>query len=155
MMRQRRGQPLEAESSSDEEDAFAKLSSRKKGEMDEKGAQSSNTKTTTGSYPIFANPDNGNDAGKEAGKQPQKPKMLPASTTSSMKRHHLGGSNDSRKARMDALLQELEAEKSRRPSSQDRNFVPEKKGSFVDPDEEHLTTNLFVGTPYLLLTKYA
>jgi len=45
---------------------------------------------------------------------------------------------------MDALLQELEAEKDQIPKKTKR-FVPEKKGSFVDPEEEHLTTNLFVG----------
>jgi RNA recognition motif-containing protein len=65
---------------------------------------------------------------------------LPTVNTSSMKRHH--GSSDSRKAKMDALLQELEAEKVTSPS---RPFVPQKKGSFVQPGQEHLTTNIFVG----------
>lgn len=64
------------------------------------------------------------------------------SLTSSMKRHHKP--SDLRKAKMDALLQELEAEKKRAPLKPDR-FVPEKKGSFVDPAESHLTTNIFVG----------
>lgn len=45
---------------------------------------------------------------------------------------------------MDALIQELEAEKDQIPKKSNR-FIPEKKGSFVDPGEEHLTTNLFVG----------
>ena len=45
---------------------------------------------------------------------------------------------------MDALLQELEAEKDQIPKKR-KQFVPEKKGSFVAPGEEHLTTNLFVG----------
>lgn len=65
---------------------------------------------------------------------------LPTSNTSSMKRHH--GSSDSRKAKMEALLQELEAEKA---SAVIHPFVPEKKGSFVQPGQEHLTTNIFVG----------
>jgi len=59
-----------------------------------------------------------------------------------MKRHHKP--SDSRKAKMDALIQELEAEKDQIPKKT-RRFVPDKKGSFVDPGEEHLTTNIFVG----------
>ena len=59
-----------------------------------------------------------------------------------MKRHHKP--NDDRKAKMDALLEELEAEKDK-VSKGPHRFVPEKKGSFVDPSEEHLTTNIFVG----------
>ena len=51
---------------------------------------------------------------------------------------------------MDALLQELEAEKHR---EHDR-FVPEKKGSFVEPSEEHLTTNIFVGNLAPSITEY-
>ena len=62
--------------------------------------------------------------------------------TSSIKRHHKP--SDTRKAKMDALLQELEAEKKQIPKTIKR-FVPEKKGSFVLPGEEHLTSNLFVG----------
>lgn len=49
---------------------------------------------------------------------------------------------------MDALLQELEAEKTKNPiapTDRGRGFVPDKKGSFVDPGDEHLTTNIFVG----------
>jgi hypothetical protein len=68
---------------------------------------------------------------------------LPISVTSSMKRHHKP--SDTRKAKMEALLQELEAENiSRKPQDLHR-FVPEKKGSFVEPGEEKLTSNLFVG----------
>jgi hypothetical protein len=59
-----------------------------------------------------------------------------------MKRHHKP--NDDRKAKMDALLQELEAEK-QKVSMEPSRFIPEKKGSFVDPAEEHSTTNIFVG----------
>lgn len=75
-------------------------------------------------------------------RQPQQrvPKL---SVTSSMKRHHKP--SDSRKAKMDALIQELEAEKDQQIPKKTRRFVPEKKGSFVDPGEEHLTTNIFVG----------
>ena len=45
---------------------------------------------------------------------------------------------------MDALLQELSAEQKSTPKERQK-FVPEKKGSYVDPAEEHLTTNIFVG----------
>lgn len=58
-----------------------------------------------------------------------------------MKRHH--GSSDSRKAKMEAVLQQLEVDTA--CSSNKRPFVPEKMGSFVQPGEEHLTTNIFVG----------
>ena len=128
-MRQRRGAPSEDEDSSDEEDAFSKLA--RKNKKNKKNAPSQASQTEAGAK----------DGEKEV------PAQLPVSTTSSMKRHHVP-SNDSRKAKMDALLLELEVEKSRRPVQQDRRaFVPEKKGSFVDPSEEHLTTNIFVGTP--------
>ncbi|CAB9513544.1 U2 snRNP-associated SURP motif-containing protein [Seminavis robusta] len=126
-MRQRRGAPVEDESSSssdDDDDAFARLS-KSKGGKDNKNK----TKSTGASQ----------DATSGTSVK------LPASTTSSMKRHHVA-SSDSRKQKMNALLQELEVEKARRPLSQPaRQMVPEKKGSFVPPEEEHLTTNIFVG----------
>ena len=51
---------------------------------------------------------------------------------------------DTRKAKMDSLIMELEAEKQKvKPES--RRFVPDKRGSFCEPGEEHLTTNIFVG----------
>lgn len=53
----------------------------------------------------------------------------------------------SRKAKMDALLQELEQDK-KLPAAKDRSqqlYVPHKKGSFVEPGQEHFTTNIFVG----------
>lgn len=93
-------------------------------------------------------------------------------TLSSAKRHH-GAISDTRKAKMDALLLELQSEKSisdnpnqRRGSRDIRNdsqrkpstmmdgdslshngsvLVPDKKGSFVEPGEELETTNIFVG----------
>lgn len=125
MVRHRRG-AVQEESSSDEEDGFAKLS--KKGKKDKKGRARSASKDDILSKKVTS-------------------PTLPASTTSSMKRHHVGG-NDARKAKMDALLMELEAEKSMNPivtTDRGRGFVPDKKGSFVDPGDEHLTTNIFVG----------
>ena len=123
MIRHRGGAPQEQESSSDEEDVFSALSSQK--------AKAPSVHKTTVSVGTVA------DAAKVV-KPP-----LPTSNTSSMKRHH--GSSDSRKAKMDALLQELEADKTTVSKRSRHAFVPEKKGSFVQPGEEHLTTNIFVG----------
>jgi hypothetical protein len=83
-----------------------------------------------------------------------------------MKRHH-GAISDTRKARMDALLLELQSAEtlkinsshtssigrsshvdSSNPTHHHQSFPPpgmEKRGSFVDPTEEHETTNIFVG----------
>lgn len=131
----RRGPPPEPESSSDEEDAFSKLSAKNKKKKDKKESSSKGSSTAS-------------DAKAKPTESTTAPAIqLPVSTTSSMKRHH-GKSNDMRKAKMHSLLMELEAEKSRKVINQydrGRGFVPEKKGSFVDPDEEHLTTNIFVG----------
>ena len=69
-----------------------------------------------------------------------------------MKRHHKELS-DSRKAKMDALLQELEQEKKKIKPGRDRAFVPVKKGSYVDPGDEHITTNIFVGNLAPTLTE--
>ena len=139
MMRQRQGAPSEEESSSDEEDAFSKLSKKnKKG-----GKKTAPLQGKHGGADIITTKNAENETTATL------PAQAPRSITSSMKRHHVP-SNDSRKVKMDALLRELEVEKARRPVDlqQDRRgFVPEKKGSFVDPSEEHLTTNLFVGTP--------
>ena len=61
---------------------------------------------------------------------------------------------------MDALLQELEQEKKHvdrsnlpRPGNQHRHFEPIKKGSFVEPGEEYITTNIFVGNLAPTLTE--
>lgn len=72
---------------------------------------------------------------------------LPLTTTSSMKRHHKEMSG-TRKRKMDSLLQELEQEKKQitnRRGSDHRDFVPVKKGSFVQAGEEGTTTNIFIG----------
>jgi hypothetical protein len=123
-MIRRRGEGPSEESSSDEEDAFS--------EMTRKNSKRSKTDSTKPS----------SNGGGGFIKVLPKPKKLPAVLTSSMKRHHKP--SDTRKAKMDALLQELEAEKNRIPREQHK-FVPEKKGSFVEASEEHLTTNIFVG----------
>eukprot|EP00978_Attheya_sp_CCMP212_P025302 scaffold81061_cov58-Attheya_sp.AAC.3 len=71
-------------------------------------------------------------------------------------RHH--GTSDARKAKLDALLQELQETKQQEPSSyygpggsgsgsgsNSHSRPLEKMGSYVEPGEEHLTTNVFVG----------
>lgn len=131
MMRRRGEAPPEEESSSDEEDAFSALSAARKAKVPAK--------------PKAISLDTTASTAKDSTDDAKPPSSLPVSNTSSMKRHH--GTSDSRKAKMDALLQELEVDKesaSKRGHDR-RSFVPEKKGSFVQPGEEHLTTNIFVG----------
>lgn len=130
-MIRRRGQaPPEEESSSDEEDAFSALSSGK--------AKAPSNKQKTASLDTVAAPIETLDNKKTSS-------SLPTSTTSSMKRHH--GGNDTRKAKMDAILHQMEVDNKTSIGAVSRRdaFVPDKKGSFVQPGEEHLTTNIFVG----------
>jgi len=128
-MIRRRGQQEENEdSSSGEEDAFTALSRT--------------AKRSKSDGPHTASTQNDASESKDSGELERKMASLPQAITSSMKRHHKP--NDDRKARMDALLQELETEKPR-VSREPSRFIPDKKGSFVDPSEEHLTTNIFVG----------
>jgi hypothetical protein len=131
MIRRRGSEPQEDSSSSEGgDDAFAVLSrkSTKRPRNDDSDTFSPADIDISGSL-------------KTNGKAPEQQK-LPISLTSSMKRHHKP--SDTRKAKMDALLQELEAEKERN-STQSKRFVPEKQGSYVELGEEHLTTNIFVG----------
>jgi U2-associated protein SR140 len=132
MMRHRSGPPPSQESSSsDEEDAFSALSKKRKRK----------------SAAAEKNEGKSSDADQSV-KEPTEDKPIVPSQTSSNKRHH-GVLSDSRKAKMDALLEELAdsavqsrtEEPRRRGGSQDIR----KKGSFVEPGEEHLTTNIFVG----------
>ena len=156
-MIRRRGfeQSREESSSEEEEDAFSALSrkgAKRQKKVASKQQQPQPSVATEPAQPV-------GDAAKEVQSTPatntsgdnpepadiasegnaQRPIL---SLTSSMKRHHKP--SDLRKAKMDALLEELEAEKKRAPTKPDR-FVPEKKGSFVEPSEAHLTTNIFVG----------
>ena len=134
-MIRRRGQTPEEESSSEEEDAFSALARRRANKRSKLGP--SDTAIKSNSPPRKEE--------KQTPSQQKNPAVslkLPVSLTSSMKRHHK--TNDSRKAKMDALLQELSAEQKSTPKERQK-FVPEKKGSYVDPAEEHLTTNIFVG----------
>jgi hypothetical protein len=160
MRRHRSGAPEQEESSSDEEDAFAKMPSRnnkrakiKEEPKDEPSAAtrakikeepkdepSTTTQSATGS-PKEATAVGASTTTTMPPSQQNIP-ALSATVTSSMKRHH-SVSSDARKAKMDALLMELEeAKHNTRKTPYSRG---ESKGSFVEHDEEHVTTNIFVG----------
>lgn len=138
MIRRRGVEPSEDEQSSSDEDAFSALSQKTKNMVgkksdgsDRKAPPSSETSADLSHQNI--------------------PAKLPIANTSSMKRHH--GASDIRRAKMEALLQYMQADKESvesgsghyGPASSRDRFVPDKKGSFVEPGEEHLTTNIFVG----------
>lgn len=144
MIRRRGVEPSHEDSSSDEEDAFSALSKKEKIKRDEKAAALAASIDS-----VQKNMHNGPTSTSQS-----KPVQLPVSTTSSMKRHH-GILSDTRKSKMDALLQELEAEKEQSNFRKEPSFVPDKKGSFVEPWEEHLTTNIFVGNLAPSLTEEA
>lgn len=129
-------------SSSEEDDVFSALSRKKKGS------------TGSGKIVTKAKIDDGlnSDAKNDASTCEKTTTVLPPQTSSN-KRHHSEVS-DARKAKMDALLQELEAERMRAESSEmsstnknkNPRHGPERtRGSFVDPGDEYLTTNIFVG----------
>ena len=76
--------------------------------------------------------------------------------TSSNKRHHHLSAE--RKSKMDAMLSELQSSQptdltasSSNDRQEDYGFIddegyrPNKMGSYVEPGQEHLTTNIFVG----------
>lgn len=123
MIRRRAEPPADGSSSSDEEDAFSLLS--------RKTNKKASNKAEKAVCPTSALQDTATELEQ----------TLPVVNTSSMKRHHQMSS--SRKLKMDALLQELNA--NTKPLNSRDRFVPEKKGSFCGADEEMLTTNVFVG----------
>jgi hypothetical protein len=143
MRRHRSGAPQQEESSSDEEDAFEKMPSRKNKKVKIKEEPFEAPQSATGSSKEAT------AAGASAAittampaSQPAIP-ALSATVTSSMKRHH-SVLSDTRKAKMDALLMELEEAKQKaRRTTYPRSR--EVKGSFVESGEEHVTTNIFVG----------
>ena len=146
-MIRRRGYEVDEESSSDdEEDAFSALSKKANPKKKAKAATcKTNIADSQGSSKekVVKNEDSSGSKSTSAVRESaSQPMRTPIAITSSMKRHHKP--SDARKAKMDALLQELESEKDQIPKKS-RRFIPEKKGSFVEPGEEHLTSNLFVG----------
>lgn len=143
MVVQRKGRPLikgfgdDGSSSDSDNDAFSSISKKKKPRLASIGSVA----------------DDGANGDVES-----------TGETSSNKRHH--HVNAARQAKMDALLQELKTAKpSELPHRGGRDdsyygsihdgendfhgygdrFAPQKKGSYVEPGMEHLTTNLFVG----------
>jgi RNA recognition motif. (a.k.a. RRM, RBD, or RNP domain) len=137
----RTGQPCDGGSSSEEDDVFSALSRKRKGSK-----ESSSVSSLKKQGYLSGGVDRNQDEPKSK-EETQPPMKLPVASTSSTKRHH-GEVSDARKAKMDALLLELEAEKNRATAVPIRHHANERnqaKGSFVDPGDEHLTTNIFVG----------
>lgn len=62
--------------------------------------------------------------------------------SSTSRKRHYGAETSQRKAKMEALLQELQHTSSTAPTKVTGTHL---KGSYVQPGEEHVTTNLFVG----------
>mmetsp|Transcript_29173 Transcript_29173/g.61027 ORF Transcript_29173/g.61027 Transcript_29173/m.61027 type:complete len:203 (-) Transcript_29173:1475-2083(-) len=138
----------------DEEDVFSALSSRRR----KKKAKTNNNNDS--SQPPQA--DKPADAAATVPSDPTPASLLPSftqpeptpeetlpvssSTTSSMKRHHKEMS-DSRKAKMDSLLAELQSSTSTNTKSTAHNKASRHTlgGSHVEPGQEHVTTNIFVG----------
>ena len=166
-MVQRRGRPLkgfdDGSSSEEEEDAFASISKKKKPRLAASfGGESDKPAPASAPSPSDDNNKKEDTSSSSA---------LPIGETSSNKRHH--HTNAARQAKMDALLQELKtakpSESSRERGGGDRDdykygsiydgegegyngydrFAPMKKGSYVEPGMEHLTTNLFVGYDFI------
>jgi hypothetical protein len=144
MRRHRGGAPEQEESSSDEEDAFAKMPSRKnkRPKIKEEPKDEGLAKIKQEPKDEAAASVGGITTTTMPSSQPGIP-AFSATVTSSMKRHH-SVSSDARKAKMDALLMELEEAKqtARKTPYPGRG---EAKGSFVEHGEEHVTTNIFVG----------
>ena len=136
MIRRRGAVEEERESSSEEEDAFSALSRKShKNKKKQRVEQETDEKTTTTASAKQS------EASSNALDSSAKP-IVP-STTSSMKRHH-GAMSDTRKRKMDALIHELKRKPYNSEPSQSA-YVPDKKGSYVQPGEEKFTTNIFVG----------
>lgn len=144
-MRRRGGPPQNAgggdgdDSASSDDDIFTKLA-RKNSKKKKAAAMAKSVEQPSelGVSPAVVGASTGSASTEAA---------LPLTTTSSMKRHHKEMSG-TRKRKMDSLLQELEQEKKQitnRRGSDHRDFVPVKKGSFVQAGEEGTTTNIFIG----------
>ena len=147
--------------SSDEEDAFTALSRKRKGSAKSKDTELK--KSTTVDPQESADGTTKDDAQIENKLFRQQPVVV--AQTSSTKRHH-GEVSDARIAKLDAILLELEADTSKMSSdatahnrnrrnnsssiTRHRNINDTEQnhrtgGSFVDPGDELITTNIFVG----------
>mmetsp|Transcript_5763 Transcript_5763/g.10201 ORF Transcript_5763/g.10201 Transcript_5763/m.10201 type:complete len:201 (+) Transcript_5763:70-672(+) len=164
-MRHRGGAPPpeddDSSSSSSDDDAFAALSS--KGKKKKGAIMAKKKKSPKEVTPIVES----STATATATSTPTPTTTLTAEATATAtaaetknaltkQRHH--GTSDARKAKLDALLQELQETKHQEPSSyygpggsgnnsnsNSHSRPLEKMGSYVEPGEEHLTTNVFVG----------
>jgi U2-associated protein SR140 len=163
--------------SSDEEDAFTALSRKRKG--DAKSKESKKDRTESPNATVATTTGSKVDAVVAVPIDDKPPPVVVMAQTSSTKRHH-GEVSDARKAKLDAILLELEAETSKissdstisHPRSRRNNNSnnsssncgggnsssnihsrnihvtdPNQRtgGSFVDPGDELITTNIFVG----------
>lgn len=161
-------------SSSDNDDAFSAFSSSKKSKRKQKKQQTPNKKTADVNINVNtdattdATTNTVKDDKKDKNTHTHKDKNTHAHahihtpSTNTVKRHH--GTSSARQAKMDALLLELENNKNQSNeaghygpsgnggadgngagSSSSSRPPPDKRGSFVEEGEEHLTTNIFVG----------
>jgi hypothetical protein len=157
---------VDEDSSDDDDDAFTALSRKKrKGELTSKDTMSKKPSIDNDTTQRMAPPEVDNINGTI----PKQPMVVVTQTSSSAKRHH-GEVSDARKAKMDAILLELEAETSNRFSNpmetshgnnhqhrsrcynsnmeeqqQQQQQQHRTGGSYVDPGDEEITTNIFVG----------
>jgi hypothetical protein len=148
--------------SSDDDDAFSALSRKRK--VESKPLSCGETETKKVAKDRVGDVEAGNSMVTSqkslAALHDEVSKQLPVvvAQTSSTKRHH-GEVSDARKAKMDAILLELESETTNRVSKSsdmsrhrhrsnnliERPMQQRSGGSFVDPGDEHMTTNIFVG----------
>lgn len=154
---QSHAQPRNDNDDDDEDDVFSALSrkrSKKKAKVDaSKQPQPSNNDQTQ---------DNPGVAASATGKDPPGTLETPvvASTTSSMKRHHKPLA-DHRRAKMEETLAELQFhQQTESLSSRQQNREKKRRhggggGSYVEPGQEHVTTNIFVSNLATNLTEEA
>ena len=139
--------PSESDESSDD-DAFTAFSRKKKIRKSLTGTSATNDSSTTTN--ISTNHAESKPVVPSSGENEIANAKAAIIDTSSHKRHHHQSSH--RTAKMDALLQELQ--ETRIPeTSQRKNNVPDKIGSYCLPDEEDSTTNIFVGNLSPLTTE--
>jgi RNA recognition motif. (a.k.a. RRM, RBD, or RNP domain) len=149
-------------SSDDDDDAFTALSRKRKVEVKSKDTTSASDRFEVNDVATAVTTATLQSSTGSQIPNHQAPIVV---RTSSSKRHH-GEVSDARKAKMDAILLELQAEttlqtseaaphgRNRRTSSNNNSKSAHHHhdsneqrtgGSFVDPGDEHVTTNVFVG----------
>jgi len=146
--RSRAPPPSESDESSDEDafTAFSRKKIRKKSLTGTSANTSSNTTISTNHHGAESKP-----VVPSSGENESANAKAAIIDTSSNKRHHHQSFH--RTAKMDALLQELQETRIPETSQQRKNNVPDKIGSYCLPDEEHSTTNIFVGNLSPLTTE--